>query len=355
MAESSSAAPDWLDVLRETGADLLAQLGPAAETWALRLIGDEQRILNFISQSSSIVLCAILIEMIFPIPRMFRLDSLTQTFGYLGLKVNKPDNQPHEARMAGYLMPLLILLVFFALALVLQIMADADCIISAVAMVVLLNYHTVHHETRLLRKLLLASDKKRARGYISRICLREGHNLSEMGMCKAGCENIASRMQENFAVICWFMAGGFKGALLMKLICVIARAYNRKLRANAQFGRGSSELREVLIYIPSLLYALCLALFNFALSFTTIIDGLHRGARDYPCRSTGMVFGTIGRMTGIRLGGPRYYGEDFVRFADIGGTRNPQVSDLRLILRRCRFATLCFMLCCLVLQTFYLR
>lgn len=353
MAESSSQAPDWLEGLRDTGTNLLAELGPAVQGWAVALLGDEQRLLDFISQSSTIVLCAILIEMIFPLPRMFRLDSLTQTFEYLGLKVNKPDNQPHEARMAGYLMPLLILLVFFALALVLQIMAAADTVISAVAMVVLLNHHAIHHETRLLRKLLLAEDKKRARGYISRICLREGHNLSEMGMCKAGCENIASRMQENFAVICWFLIGGFKGALLMKLICVIARAYNRKLRANEQFGRGSSELRELLIYIPSLLYALCLALFNFSLSFSTVIDGLHRGARDYPCRSTGMVFGTLGRMLGIRLGGPRYYGNDFVRFADVGGIRNPQVSDLRLILRRCRFATLCFMLCCLTVQTFY--
>lgn len=318
----------------------------------MAVLDDQDLIVSFVTQSSCLVIFAIIVEMIFPIHRRLRLESLSETFDFLGKKVNKAENKHHETSLAGMLLPVLIVLLFFMLALIFEVIAGAVDVISFLALIVLLNYHDIHHQAGLLTKLLEGEDKKRARNLLSMLCLRDSQNLSVMGMCKAGCENITSKMQENFAVICWFYAAGFKGALVMKLVCVLARTYNMKLEQNRVFGLSSFRIRELMIFIPSVLYAVSVCLFNLALSVRTVMTGIVRGAKSYHSAAGGMVLGAVGIVTDIQLGGPRYYGERFVRYDGLGGNRNPEPRDLMLVLRRQRWATMAFVLCCLCAETY---
>jgi adenosylcobinamide-phosphate synthase len=126
-----------------------------------------------------------------------------------------------------------------------------------------------------------------------------------------------------------FALAGVQGALLVRLAQLTHLAWNPKQSAFVHFGRPAAALYQGFCAPAILLLALPLCL--------TQVRGLGnrvRPALHWPHPAMGVLLALLARATGRRLGGPRYYQGQLVRFPVFDEGSEPDANlPLRLLQR----------------------
>lgn len=100
------------------------------QNWPEIFSNNFKTVLAFLSQESSIMLLALVVELIVIVPNKFRISAFADTFSYLSKKVNKKSYASHDKIFAGFLLPSLIIIIFYLLIVIFDILADFDSFIS---------------------------------------------------------------------------------------------------------------------------------------------------------------------------------------------------------------------------------
>ena len=285
-------------------------------------------------ESCLILTLAVILEMIIPLSRKFKLDGLMGIFGALGRKVNRSGDSASQRSFAGIALPVLIIAVFMFLVITLYYFSNRDGIVALVIMFLILELKFPQDRAILVYRALHEGFKDKAKDLLQSMVLRQTSMLSSMGIAKAASESAILRIFSGwFAVMVWYYLWGVEGAVLMQLINVLERTYNYKLRGNHQFGRMLFHLQQIMLVIPALLLMLCLVCSkNPMRHFVTAAAGF----KAYPAPISGLVLGAVGGSLNIALGGPRYYQGYIMRLPQVGGTYSPDEQSILYAMRKIR-------------------
>lgn len=293
------------------------------------------RLGELLSLPATLLTLAVIAEMLLPISSLWNLSRLRATFEELSEKVNLPNRKLTHRYFAGFMLILLISLIFLFLVSVSKLISGSDSIISFIILIFLLRLNPTQVLISRLKNALDNNELKEAKIILAPKVLRETRKLSYMGLCKAGCESAILRLTSSwFAIMVWFLILGDLGALIMALSSVFCEAFNMKLEKYSSFGLFASRLEQTLLIPP----AFILALLNFLTPHPILAlkEGI-RASKEYPAPLSGFILGLIGVSLNINLGGPRYYEGNLVRLPRVGAKTNPNSTSLIKVLRRMRF------------------
>lgn len=292
-----------------------------------------------LEESALILLTALIAEMFLPLPSRFKLSGLEDIFRRLSYKVNRNGIDPTQRSFAGFFLPVLILITLLIPLLTAEAITGFDGFISLIVMILVLEMHFPQKKAEEIYSLLKRDSKDQAKKALSYTVLRDTGRLSAMGIAKAACESIILRsFQGWFAVMIWYFIAGTEGALIMQCITVMNRAFNAKLKENSLFGLTVFRIHQLMLIIPAA--ALCLFMMISTKPFKHFAGGF-AAVQIYQAPVSGFVLGCVGSALDIKLGGPRFYQGELVRYPDLGGSKDPYAQSVLDAMRKIRFCGIC--------------
>jgi adenosylcobinamide-phosphate synthase len=172
-----------------------------------------------------------------------------------------------------------------------------------------------------------------ARTAVSRIVGRNAADLDEAGIARAAIESLAENFSDGVvAPAFWLAAGGLTGAMLYKTINTADSMIGHRTPRFANFGWSSARLDD-LVNLPAarlaaLLFAAAAAFGGFAPA-REVWRAARRDAPKHLSPNAGWPEAAMAGALGLKLGGPRVYGENVVDGAFMGdGRRDPNAKDI---------------------------
>jgi adenosylcobinamide-phosphate synthase len=173
-----------------------------------------------------------------------------------------------------------------------------------------------------------------ARTAVSRIVGRNTADLDEAGIARAAIESLAENFSDGVvAPAFWLAVGGLSGAMLYKTINTADSMIGHRTPRFANFGWASARLDD-LVNLPAarlaaLLFAAGAAFGGFAPA-REVWRAARRDAPKHLSPNAGWPEAAMAGALGLKLGGPRIYGENNVDGAFMGdGRRNVNAKDIR--------------------------
>lgn len=285
-------------------------------------------------EPSLILVIAVLLEMLIPIPQRFKFSGLQTVFNQLAAKVNLPNASNSQRAFAGVFLPLIFLVFFEGVVLFLDVFTGFDSLISLVVMIYLLELRYPQESALQIYEPLARQDNEKTKEVLYPFVLREVKKLSALGLSKAASEGCILRIFNGwFAVMIWFLIGGIELAVLMQCLATMSRAFNFKIPQNYMFSRIVFIMFELMLAIPALVLGLVLTISTNPLRpWSCGVKGL----QSYPAPVTGFVLGAVGGALNVSLGGPRYYFGRLIRLPKVGGDKEPQAETILQSMRKIR-------------------
>lgn len=293
-----------------------------------------------------ILLFAMLLEFLLPIPDSAKLSRLSPLFKLMAAKVNRPDNTAAHSYLAGFLLPFLIIFLALFLMLVFGSLAGFDAWLGLVVLPLILESRLSMHLSEEVGTLLQNDRHDEAKLLLKPFTIRQVDKLSRMGVAKTCTELVIQRMFATwFAVLVWYMIAGLPGALVMQLSSILSRSFSTKYPQNRHFGICITRIEHGMLLFPAAVLCLC-SLFSF-FPFRAIKVAMG-AASEYPSPVSGFVLGLMGYKLNISLGGPRYYQGEIFRFPRIGGLADPNVDSAQRAFNRLRWYGIIFVCLCIL-------
>lgn len=290
------------------------------------------------NEPSLILALALIIEMILPLPKSFKISALGPIFVSLSRKVNRPSSSDPQRSFAGFFLSLLILLVILFLVFTLDALSGFDNLVSLIVLIWVLDLKYPQDRALYVNRALHEGFKEKAKNLLSDLVLRETSMLSPMGIAKAACEGAILRIFSGwFSVIVWYFIAGIEGAVLMQTINLLSQSYNYKLRGNHHFGLFIFRMHQLMIAIPA---ALLMVFLFVSKNPIRHIAHAKEGFNSFPAPISGLVLGAVGGSLNISLGGPRYYQGTIMRLPKLGGEHNPDEQSILYAMRKIRMCGL---------------
>jgi adenosylcobinamide-phosphate synthase len=173
-----------------------------------------------------------------------------------------------------------------------------------------------------------------ARTAVSRIVGRNAKDLDEAGIARAAIESLAENFSDGVvAPAFWLALGGLTGAMLYKTINTADSMIGHRTPRFVNFGWAAARLDD-LINLPAARLAALLFTAAAALGgFAPAREVWHAARRDAPKHlspNAGWPEAAMAGALGLKLGGPRVYGENNVDGAFMGdGRRDANAKDIR--------------------------
>lgn len=289
---------------------------------------------NLLSYPTSMLLLAMLLEWLLPLPASARPSALVPLLEQLSRKVNPPNRPVGQQWLSGLLTPLVILLPTWMALWALHTLALSVALFDLVLLIWLLEWRPIDGDIRALLQLLATDKLAMARLQLARWTRRDTAQLSRMGLCKAAAEMLLLRwLGQWFGVAFWYLLGGLPAALTFRLLQLMAQAFSGKLPRNAQFAMVTTQAYRLLLWLPGYVAAMFLALFQRG---GLVLKAIRRQSHHWASAGSGALLAAAGASLGIRLGGPRFYLQHKVRYPNMGGVRDPEITDLDALLQRMR-------------------
>lgn len=290
------------------------------------------------NEPSLILALALIIEMILPLPKSFKISALSSIFVGLSRKVNRPSSSDPQRSFAGFFLSLLILLVILFFVFTLDALSGFDNLVSLIVLIWVLDLKFPQDRALYVNRALQEGFKEKAKNLLSDLVLRETSMLSPMGIAKAACEGAILRIFSGwFSVIVWYFIAGIEGAVLMQTINLLSQSYNYKLRGNRHFGQFIFRMHQLMIAIPAALLMVFLFVSKNPIKH---IAHAKEGFNSFPAPISGLVLGAVGGSLNISLGGPRYYQGHIMRLPKLGGEHNPDDQSILYAMRKIRMCGL---------------
>jgi adenosylcobinamide-phosphate synthase len=180
---------------------------------------------------------------------------------------------------------------------------------------------------------------------VSKIVGRNPDALDEAGVARAAIESLAENFSDGVvAPLFWTMIGGLTGGALYKAVNTADSMIGHKSERHLAFGWAAARLDDLVNLPASRLAALWLILAATILPRTSAaaaVRAVRRDARRHRSPNAGWPEAAIAGALGLKLAGPRVYGEERVDDAFMGeGRARAGVADIRHALRLYRLACL---------------
>jgi len=189
----------------------------------------------------------------------------------------------------------------------------------------------------------LDADLDEGRRAVAKIVGRNPDVLDEPGVARAAIESLAENFSDGVvAPIFWTAAGGLVGGALYKAINTADSMIGHKDERYAAFGWAAARLDDLVNWPASRLAALWLVLAAAVTSRASAREAARavwRDAAHHRSPNAGWPEAAMAGALGLKLAGPRVYGETLVDDAFMGeGRREAGAADIRRALRLYRWA-----------------
>jgi adenosylcobinamide-phosphate synthase len=169
--------------------------------------------------------------------------------------------------------------------------------------------------------------------------------LDASGVARAAIESLAENFSDGIvAPVCWTALGGLTGGALYKAVNTADSMIGHKDERFAAFGWAAARLDDLVNLPASRLAALWLVLAAWLAPGASPIEAacaVRHGARKHRSPNAGWPEAAMAGALGLKLAGPRVYGETLVEDAFMGnGRREATAADIRRALNLYRLA--CF-------------
>ena len=216
-------------------------------------------------------------------------------------------------------------------------------VLIALASTLLAGRDLIDHVGAVASALVHETDLDKARTAVGRIVGRETELLDRPAIVRAATESLAENLSDGFvAPVFWFAVAGFPGLVAYKAVNTADSLIGHRSDRYRCFGWAAARLDDLANWIPARITAALLAL-------AALCEGraaeawrtARRDARRHLSPNAGWPEAAMSGALGIRLGGPRRYGDRSVDGAWFGDGREEAVpGDLDRALRLARRAWL---------------
>ena len=171
------------------------------------------------------------------------------------------------------------------------------------------------------------------RAAAAKIVGRDVAKLDEAGVARAAIESLAENFSD--AVVApafWLALGGLPGGACYKAVNTADSMVGHRTQRHAAFGFAAAKLDDFVNFCPARLSA-CLvviaAWFAPKASARAAWSTMRRDARGHPSPNAGWPEAAFAGALGLRLGGPRVYGECMIDDAWIGSGKEASFQDVQ--------------------------
>jgi adenosylcobinamide-phosphate synthase len=266
----------------------------------------------------------------------------------LDRRLNQPMASFRSRRGYGVIALILLLAPVGVIAVLLAFMASPDWIgffFLALLAASLPAQRSLDGHVRAVADALEREGLPGARRAVSMIVGRNPEALDEAGVARAAIESLAENFSDGVvAPIFWTAVGGLPGGALYKSVNTADSMIGHKNDRYLAFGWAAARLDDLVNLPASRLAALWLILAAAILpgaSVPTAMRALRRDASRHRSPNAGWPEAAMAGALGLKLAGPRVYGETMVQDVFMGdGRYEACAADIRLALRLYRVASL---------------
>ncbi|MEL6586485.1 MAG: adenosylcobinamide-phosphate synthase CbiB [Pseudomonadota bacterium] len=213
------------------------------------------------------------------------------------------DGQWRKAR--GALAVAILVAASWLLGKIIQVVPDFGLLEMLGAAILLAQRSLVDHVRAVAQGLRQGVAEGRAA--VAMIVGRDTARLTESGVARAAIESAAENLSDGVvAPAFWFLVGGLPGMLVYKAVNTADSMIGYKTPRYRQFGWAAARLDDVMNWIPARVTALLMIASHLALSLWPRIPN---DARQHASPNAGWPEAAIAPLLGLRLGGPRTYGD----------------------------------------------
>jgi adenosylcobinamide-phosphate synthase len=215
---------------------------------------------------------------------------------------------------------------------------------------------SLHAHVRAVAETLEQDGLPAGRKAVAAIVGRDVETLDEAGVARAAIESLAESFSDGIvAPAFWLALGGLPGGLCYKAVNTADSMIGHRTKRHEAFGYAAARLDDLVNFFParlSVLLVAAAALFVPGASAGEAARIALRDSRGHPSPNAGWPEAAFAGALGLRLGGPRVYGQVRVEDAWIGsGEATATSADIRraLALYRCACLVHCGVLTLLAL------
>ena len=267
---------------------------------------------------------------------------------WLDERLNRPAASFRSRRAAGALALILLLAPVGGLAMIVEQAAREGWIGFAVVAVVAASLpaqRSLHDHVRDVADALDREGLPGGRRAVSMIVGRNPDALDEAGVARAAIESLSENFSDGVvAPLFWLLVGGLAGGALYKAVNTADSMIGHKSERHLAFGWAAARLDDLVNLPASRLAALWFILAAAILpggSAAGAARAVWRDASRHRSPNAGWPEAAMAGALGLRLAGPRVYGEALVDDAFMGeGRAQAEVEDIRAALSLYRLACL---------------
>jgi adenosylcobinamide-phosphate synthase len=294
------------------------------------------------SQTLPLALGALLLEALIGYPAaLYRTAGHPVTWigawlAWLEWRLNRPGNASAVRRVLGafalaaYLAP--VALVCLALTRVLAPLGALGFAVLSLMAASLPAQRSLHAHVKAVADSLDRSLEEGRRA-VAMIVGRNPDMLDSAGVARAAIESLAENFADGVvAPIFWTALGGLAGGALYKAVNTADSMIGHRSERHAAFGWAAARLDDLVNLPASRLAALMLVLAAFLMAEASpwkAARAIMRDARKHRSPNAGWPEAAMAGALGLRLAGPRVYGETLVDDAFLGdGRREATAADI---------------------------
>ncbi len=267
---------------------------------------------------------------------------------WLDRRLNRPALSFRSRRACGVIALLLLLAPVGGVAAFVTFEAPAGWVgffVVALLAASLPAQRSLHRHVSAVADALESAGLSGGRRAVALIVGRNPDALDEAGVARAALESLAENFSDGVvAPLFWMVVGGLTGAALYKAINTADSMIGHKSERHLAFGWAAARLDDLVNLPASRLAALWLVLAAAILpgaSAAAAARAVRRDARRHRSPNAGWAEAAMAGALGLRLAGPRVYGEEMVDDAFMGeGRAEAGVADIRAALNLYRRACL---------------
>lgn len=241
-------------------------------------------------------------------------------------RLNLPDRRDGERRLRGALAVLAVLVVCAGLGWALAAAARHVPVLLAaelLLLVSLLAQRSLFDHVRAVARSLGSGGIEAGRNAVGHIVGRDVRSLDEAGVARAAIESCAENFGDGVvAPVFWYLVAGLPGLLAYKAANTLDSMIGHRSERYRAFGWAAARLDDLLNLVPARLSGVLLCAAAALLpgaSGRRALATLLRDGRRHRSPNAGWPEAAAAGALGLRLGGPRRYGNDVADDPWLGG------------------------------------
>jgi adenosylcobinamide-phosphate synthase len=177
---------------------------------------------------------------------------------------------------------------------------------------------------------------------LGKIVGRDVETLDEAGISRAAIESLAESFSDGVVAPAFCLAlAGLPGGACYKAINTADSMIGHRTKRHAAFGFAAAKLDDLVNFVPARLSALWIVIAALVSPRASAREAWRMAWQEsggHPSPNAGWPEAAMAGALGVRLCGPRFYGEDVVDDACIGSERDASANDIRRALTLYRLA-----------------